>query len=152
MAQPPSHDAHLDALEEAVNKRIDTEVSTLLDNFKEIITLSHIADKDHFVADHDAFQAEGCADSMVRAAQSLYLLSDSLKLSLLLSQSQASEARDNEARQLIAETERHKHATSELLAQHWLAGAHSAPADDTAEQSPDNMSLFSASDSAVQTT
>lgn len=42
MAQPRSHGAHLDALEEAVNKRIDAEVGTLLENFKEIITLSHV--------------------------------------------------------------------------------------------------------------
>ena len=89
---------------------------------------------------------------MVRAAESLYLLSDSLKLSLLLSQSQASEARDSEAQHLLAETERHKKACSELLAQHWLAGAHTKKTSAEDEgHSPSAMSLFSASDSTAPT-
>ena len=58
-----------------------------------------------------------------RAAQSLYLLSDSLKLSLLLSQSQMSEARDQEAKYLLDQTKAHMHSCSELLSQHWLSGA-----------------------------
>lgn len=73
--------------------------------------------------DRDAFQIETRADSMVRAAQSLYLLSDSLKLSLLLSQSQASEAHDDSVQQLIRDTERHKRECSDILAKQWLAGA-----------------------------
>ena len=59
----------------------------------------------------------------VRAAQSLYLLSDSLKLSLLLSQSQMSEARDQETKYLLDQTKAHMHSCSELLSQHWLSGA-----------------------------
>lgn len=59
----------------------------------------------------------------VRAAQSLYLLSDSLKLSLLLSQSQMSEARDQEAEYLLDQTKAHMHTCSELLSQRWLSGA-----------------------------
>lgn len=89
---------------------------------------------------------------MVRAAESLYLLSDSLKLSLLLSQSQASEIRDNEAQQLVAETEQHKKVCSELLAKHWLAGAHVQPnAAGDLDDSPSAMSLFSP-DSTAPTT
>ena len=66
----------------------------------------------------------------VRAAQSLYLLSDSLKLSLLLSQSQMSEARDQEAKYLLNQTKAHMHACSELLSQHWLSGAMSQSGPD----------------------
>ena len=43
--EPEAHagnTAHLDALEEAVNKRIDADVETLMDNYKEIINLSRV--------------------------------------------------------------------------------------------------------------
>lgn len=74
---------------------------------------------------------------MVRAAQSLYLLSDSLKLSLLLSQSQMSDARDTEAEQLVQATEAYKRECSELLARHWLPGAVAGPApSDTPHDEP----------------
>jgi len=73
---------------------------------------------------------------MVRAVQSLYLLSDALKLSLLLSQSQMSEARDSEAQQLIEQTEAHKHECSQLLAAHWLQGAAAAPRDPATPPAP----------------
>ena len=60
---------------------------------------------------------------MVRAIQSLYLLSNSLKLSLLLSQSQMSDAHNSEAEQLIQEAEAHQRGCSQLLAEHWLPGS-----------------------------
>jgi len=65
----------------------------------------------------------GSAYLLTCRAQSLYLLSDSLKLSLLLSQSQMSEARDQEAKYLLDQTKAHMHSCSELLSQHWLSGA-----------------------------
>lgn len=60
---------------------------------------------------------------MVRAIQSLYLLSNSLKLSLLLSQSQMSDAHNSEAEQLIQEAEAHQRECSQLLAENWLPGS-----------------------------
>ncbi|AYO41398.1 Surfeit locus protein 5 subunit 22 of Mediator complex [Malassezia restricta CBS 7877] len=117
------HTAHLDALEESVNRQIDADIRVLLDNFREMIHLSRIGEKDHFDVSRDSFILETRADSMVRAAQSLYLLSDSLKLSLLLSQSQMSEARDQETKYLLDQTKAHMHSCSELLSQHWLSGA-----------------------------
>ena len=36
------HAARLDALEEAVNRQIDTDTRVLLDNFKEIINLGRV--------------------------------------------------------------------------------------------------------------
>ncbi|WFD37618.1 uncharacterized protein MJAP1_000565 [Malassezia japonica] len=130
--EPEAHagnTAHLDALEEAVNKRIDADVETLMDNYKEIINLSRIGGKDHFDVSRESFQLETRADSMVRAAQSLYLLSDSLKLSLLLSQSQMSDARNSEAETLLRDTDAYKRECSELLAGYWLPGAQSGAED-----------------------
>lgn len=40
--EPTGNAAHLDALEEAVNKRIDTDVESLMENYKEIINLSRV--------------------------------------------------------------------------------------------------------------
>lgn len=77
----------------------------------------------------ESFVMETRADSMVRATQSLYLLSDALKLSLLLSQSQMSEVRDQEANDLLAQTEKHKQECSRLLAERWLTGAALAEKD-----------------------
>lgn len=67
---------------------------------------------------------------MVRVAQSLYLLSNSLKLSLLLSQSQMSDVRNSEADQLLRDTETYKRECSQLLTKHWLSGSalHEDPA------------------------
>lgn len=100
----------------------------------------------------------------------MYLLSDSLKLSLLLSQSQMSEARNHDAQQLLVETEKHKATCSRLLAERWLSGAglgagtsapgagapDSAPGNgdgDPSQSAPDTrspggMSLFSATDTS----
>lgn len=36
------HGAHLDALEESVNRQIDSDIRVLLDNFKEMIQLSRV--------------------------------------------------------------------------------------------------------------
>ncbi|WFD02712.1 hypothetical protein MOBT1_001396 [Malassezia obtusa] len=122
--------AHLDALEEAVNKRIDADVNVLMENYKDIINLSRIGGKDHYDTSREAFQLETRADSMVRVAQSLYLLSNSLKLSLLLSQSQMSDVRNSEADQLLRDTETYKRECSQLLTKHWLSGSalHEDPA------------------------
>lgn len=73
----------------------------------------------------------------VRAAQSLYLLSDSLKLSLLLSQSQMSEAHDQEAEYLLDQTKAHMHTCSELLSQRWLPGAVSQSSTDPVQTGQD---------------
>ena len=77
----------------------------------------------------ESFLLETRADSMVRAAQSLYLLSDSLKLSLLLSQ------------QLIDKTDSHMRRCGELLAQRWLPGATAMP--DSLETSGTNSERHS---------
>ncbi|PWY98993.1 hypothetical protein BCV70DRAFT_191861 [Testicularia cyperi] len=105
---------HLDQLEENVNKTIDAEVDTLLESYKELISLASIADKDKFRVAQEAFQAEARADIMVRSAQSLSLLSDSLKLSLLMSKS-PDPSLDQEALELIKSTEMEKIKCAQLL-------------------------------------
>lgn len=113
-AQPRSSKEHLDQLEENVNKSIDTEVDTLLRSYKELVSLATIADKDKFRVAQEAFQAEARADTMVRSVQSLSLLSESLKLSLLLSKS-PDPALDDEALDLIKSTELEKLKCAHLL-------------------------------------
>ncbi|WFC98369.1 hypothetical protein MYAM1_001096 [Malassezia yamatoensis] len=113
--------ANLDAQEEAVNKRIDADVHTLMENYKEILNLSRIGAKDHYDVNREAFQLETRADSMVRAVQSLYLLSNALKLSLLLSQSPMSEARNYEVDQLEKQTQQYQQECAKLLKEHWLS-------------------------------
>lgn len=122
--------ANLDAQEEAVNKRIDADVHTLMENYKEILNLSRVSRtllttkigaKDHYDVNREAFQLETRADSMVRAVQSLYLLSNALKLSLLLSQSPMSEARNYEVDQLEKQTQQYQQECAKLLKEHWLS-------------------------------
>ncbi|KAL9938272.1 hypothetical protein V8E36_002895 [Tilletia maclaganii] len=78
-------EAQLAKLEENVNVKIDNEIQILLDGFRQIVGLSLIRDKDRYLLAQESYQAEMRAHNMVRAAQSLTLLSASLKLSLILS-------------------------------------------------------------------
>ncbi|SPO23929.1 uncharacterized protein UTRI_03537_B [Ustilago trichophora] len=105
---------YLDSLEEGVNKSIDTEIGTLLSSYKELISLATIADKDKFRVAQEAFQTEARADIMVRSAQTLSLLSEALKLSLLLSKT-PDPALNDEALQLIESTEAEKLRCAMLL-------------------------------------
>ncbi|WFD42451.1 hypothetical protein MPSI1_001096 [Malassezia psittaci] len=122
--------ANLDAQEEAVNKRIDADILNVMENYKEILNLSRvglelltikIGAKDHYDVSREAFQLETRADSMVRSVQSLYLLSNALKLSLLLSQSHMSQARNHEVDQLEKQTQQYQQECAELLKEHWLS-------------------------------
>ncbi|WFD31436.1 hypothetical protein MSPP1_002471 [Malassezia sp. CBS 17886] len=127
---PVDRTAHLDALEESINRRIDTDVDTILESYKDILNLSRIGNKDHFDVNREAFQLETRADTIVRAAQSLCLLSDSLKLSMLLSQSQAPDLHASDAEALVASAAEDKRRCSEFLARHWLEGATTGQSDD----------------------
>ncbi|PWN92772.1 hypothetical protein FA10DRAFT_263526 [Acaromyces ingoldii] len=119
--------AYLDAAAEEVNKTIDAEVKTLIEGFEALIGLSRIRDKDKFQIAQENFELEARADVMVRAAQSLTLLSHSLKLSLLLSQQpvdaplgpgqRSANSLDEEALQLIEKTAKHRARCAELLSQ-----------------------------------
>ncbi|PWN46569.1 hypothetical protein IE53DRAFT_391257 [Violaceomyces palustris] len=107
-------EAYLDRLEEGVNKTIDSEVEALLESFKELVSLATMHDKDKFRVAQEAFQAEARAEIMVRAAQSLSLLSEELKLSLLLSKT-PSASLDDEAIELMRSTEMEKLRCARLL-------------------------------------
>ncbi|KIS67182.1 uncharacterized protein UMAG_12297 [Mycosarcoma maydis] len=106
--------AYLDSLEEGVNKTIDAEVDTLLSSYKELVSLATIADKDKYRVAQEAFQSEARADIMVRSTQTLGLLSEALKLSLLLSKT-ADPALNTEAMHLIESTEAEKLQCAHLL-------------------------------------
>ncbi|GAC92817.1 hypothetical protein PHSY_000373 [Pseudozyma hubeiensis SY62] len=107
---------YLDSLEESVNKTIDAEVETLLSSYKELVSLATIADKDKYRVAQEAFQTEARADIMIRSAQTLTLLSESLKLSLLLSKT-PDPALNDEAIQLIKSTEAEKLRCAVLIGQ-----------------------------------
>lgn len=111
---PRSSKEHLDILEENVNKTIDNEVDTLLRSYKELVSLATIADKDKYRIAQESFQAEARADTMVRSVQYLSLLSESLKLSFLLSKSPDPSLND-EALDLIHSTELEKVKCAHLL-------------------------------------
>lgn len=137
-AQPRSSKEHLDQLEENVNKSVDNEVDTLLRSYKELVSLATIADKDKFRIAQEAFQAEARADTMVRSVQSLSLLSESLKLSLLLSKS-PDPALDDEALDLIKSTELEKVKCAHLL--ETLLGIQPARASEIVDQVDDTATL-----------
>ncbi|KAF9040996.1 hypothetical protein BDZ89DRAFT_944711 [Hymenopellis radicata] len=88
---------YLDNIENEWNKRVDTEIETLVDGMVDLVSLASIGDKDKFRMAQEAFQAQSRAESMVRAANSLLAITHSLKLLLLLSdEQQISQKRDAE--------------------------------------------------------
>ncbi|ETS65425.1 hypothetical protein PaG_00159 [Moesziomyces aphidis] len=128
---------YLDQLEESVNKTIDAEIDTLLTSYKELVSLASIADKDKFRVAQEAFQTEARADIMVRSVQTLSLLSESLKLSLLLSKAPDATLSD-EAVELMHSTEREKLKCAVLLAE--LLGLDKQAAGEWVEQMDSNVS------------
>ncbi|KAE8257961.1 hypothetical protein A4X13_0g1989 [Tilletia indica] len=124
-------EAQLAKLEEGVNVKIDGEIQILLDGFRQIVGLAMIRDKDRYLLAQESYQAEMRAHNMVRAAQSLTLLSASLKLSLILSLesgqgddedesfsnkgAHTAEGRPQSAKELIQDTERLRRKCAELL-------------------------------------
>ncbi|CBQ69468.1 conserved hypothetical protein [Sporisorium reilianum SRZ2] len=122
---------YLDSLEEGVNKTIDAEVETLLSSYKELVSLATIADKDKYRVAQEAFQTEARADIMVRSTQTLSLLSEALKLSLLLSKS-PDPALNDEAVELIENTQVEKLRCALLLAE--IMGLDGAQAEQLVKQ------------------
>ncbi|KAK0551742.1 hypothetical protein OC846_001946 [Tilletia horrida] len=125
-------EAQLAKLEENVNVKIDNDIQVLLDGFRQLVGLSMIRDKDRYLLAQESYQAEMRAHNMVRAAQSLTLLSASLKLSLILalepeyqqggnevppSTSSRSEGQTqpSSARELVEDTERLRQRCAHLL-------------------------------------
>ncbi|KAE8223085.1 hypothetical protein CF319_g3824 [Tilletia indica] len=123
-------ETQLAKLEEGVNVKIDGEIQILLDGFRQIVGLAMIRDKDRYLLAQESYQAEMRAHNMVRAAQSLTLLSASLKLSLILSLESGQgddadesssnngahpEGRPQSAKELIEDTERLRSRCAELL-------------------------------------
>ncbi|CDU25030.1 uncharacterized protein SPSC_04864 [Sporisorium scitamineum] len=122
---------YLDSLEEGVNKTIDAEIETLLSSYKELVSLATIADKDKYRIAQEAFQTEARADIMVRSTQTLSLLSEALKLSLLLSKS-PDPALNDEAVELIKSTEADKLRCALLLGE--IMGLDDGKAEDLVKE------------------
>ncbi|CAK5267364.1 unnamed protein product [Mycena citricolor] len=95
---------YLDAIEEEWNKKVDSEVETLLDGMVDLVGLASIEDKDKFRIAQESFQAQSRAESMVRAANSLLSITHSMKLLLLLSdEAQIAHRRDAELKTIHEE-------------------------------------------------
>ncbi|UZJ55431.1 hypothetical protein CBS101457_004751 [Exobasidium rhododendri] len=120
-ARGQSSSEYLNEAAESVNKQIDNDVKTLLEAFESLIGLSRIRDKDKYRIAQENLELEARSDVMVRAAQSLTLLSHSLKLSLLLSQEpidcpdQGDLSLDEEALHLMKSTAAEKERCACLL-------------------------------------
>ncbi|KAH7919715.1 hypothetical protein BV22DRAFT_1040620 [Leucogyrophana mollusca] len=109
-------DQYLDAIEEEWNKRLDSEVDTLVDGMVDIVSLASIGDKDKFRIAQESFQVQSRAESMVRAANSLLSITHSLKLLLLLSdEAQIAHRRDAELKHVHHEKEDAKRKVAALL-------------------------------------
>ncbi|KIY64847.1 hypothetical protein CYLTODRAFT_380363 [Cylindrobasidium torrendii FP15055 ss-10] len=88
---------YLNQVEEEWNKKIDSEVDTLVEGMVDLVSLASIGDKDKYRISQETFQAESRAESMVRAANNLLSITHSLKLLLLLSdENMISQSRENE--------------------------------------------------------
>ncbi|ORX55794.1 SURF5-domain-containing protein [Hesseltinella vesiculosa] len=82
-------------MEDQYNKRIDDDISKLVDCFTDIVKAGEIADKDKFKVSQEGYQIENQATQIVRSTESLLGLIKELKQFLLL----------NDTRTLTALTE-----------------------------------------------
>ncbi|EIW84092.1 hypothetical protein CONPUDRAFT_49892 [Coniophora puteana RWD-64-598 SS2] len=109
-------DEYLDNVEEEWNKKVDTEIETLVDGMVDIVSLASIGDKDKFRVAQESFQTECRAESMVRAAHSLLSITHSLKLLLLLSdETQIAHRRDAELKHVQHEKTEAREKVAVLL-------------------------------------
>ncbi|KIM28663.1 hypothetical protein M408DRAFT_329409 [Serendipita vermifera MAFF 305830] len=67
-----SSDAYLDSVYEDWNKKVDTEVETLVEGMVELVHIASIGNKDKFKVAQEAFEAQCRTESMVRSACSLF--------------------------------------------------------------------------------
>ncbi|KAI8073211.1 surfeit locus protein 5 subunit 22 of mediator complex-domain-containing protein [Gongronella butleri] len=98
----------LQHMEDQYNKRIDDDISKLVDCFTEIVKTGEIAEKDKFKVSQEGYQVENQAAQIVRSTESLLGLIKELKQFLLL----------NDTKTLTALTEQRSRAltgqTSEI--------------------------------------
>ncbi|KAF5355257.1 hypothetical protein D9758_006024 [Tetrapyrgos nigripes] len=107
---------YLDAIEEEWNKRVDSEVETLVDGMVDLVSLASIGDKDKFRIAQESFQAESRAEAMIRAANSLLSITHSMKLLLLLSdEAQIAHRRDVELKTVQQEKQSSREQVAVLL-------------------------------------
>ncbi|KAF9646458.1 hypothetical protein BDM02DRAFT_3180931 [Thelephora ganbajun] len=124
---------YLDDIEEEWNKKVDTEIETLVDGMVDIVSLASIQDKDKFRMAQEAFQTQCRAESMIKASHSLLSITHSMKLLLLLSdESQIASRRDAELKAVQTEKQEMMKKVAHLLDQ-LLGRSRAATTDDTME-------------------
>ncbi|CAO3594050.1 unnamed protein product [Absidia cylindrospora] len=74
----------LQHMEDQYNKRIDDDITKLVDCFSDIIKIGEIGDKDKFKVAQEGYQVESQAAQIVRSSESLLGLIKELKQYLLL--------------------------------------------------------------------
>ncbi|KAI9258565.1 surfeit locus protein 5 subunit 22 of mediator complex-domain-containing protein [Sporodiniella umbellata] len=92
---PPFHSSNksaprpfLDQVEDQYNKRIDDDVSKLVDCYTDIVRIGENKDKDKFKVAQEGYQIESQAAQIVRSCESLLSLTNELKQFLLLNDAQ----------------------------------------------------------------
>ncbi|SAM09471.1 hypothetical protein [Absidia glauca] len=74
----------LQHMEDQYNKRIDDDISKLVDCYSDIVKIGEISDKDKFKVSQEGYQVESQAAQIVRSSESLLILIKELKQFLLL--------------------------------------------------------------------
>ncbi|KAI8338996.1 surfeit locus protein 5 subunit 22 of mediator complex-domain-containing protein [Chlamydoabsidia padenii] len=92
----------LQHMEDQYNKRIDDDISKLVDCYNDIVKIGEINDKDKFKVSQEGYQVESQAAQIVRSSESLLILIKELKQFLLL----------NDTKTLTALTEQRSMALS----------------------------------------
>ena len=83
-----SPEEYLEAFEDSLNNRVDTEIGQLSDGLAEIISLAEISQKDNYKISKEAFQISCRSESMIRSANSLLGITHALKMINLLGDDQ----------------------------------------------------------------
>ncbi|TIA87146.1 hypothetical protein E3P99_03351 [Wallemia hederae] len=83
-----SPEEYLEAFEDSLNNRVDTEIGQLSDGLAEIISLAEISHKDNYKISKEAFQISCRSESMIRSANSLLGITHALKMINLLGDDQ----------------------------------------------------------------
>ncbi|KAI9305288.1 surfeit locus protein 5 subunit 22 of mediator complex-domain-containing protein [Cunninghamella echinulata] len=93
------------SVEDQYNKRIDDDISKLVDCFADIVKIGEITEKDKFKVYQEGYQIESQAAQIVRSTESLFGLIKELKQYLLLNDTSALMRREEQrSEELVGQT------------------------------------------------
>ncbi|GAA5908883.1 hypothetical protein JCM8208_005608 [Rhodotorula glutinis] len=113
-----SSDEYLDRIEEELNRRVDTDTTSLVDGMRDLVGLSTLdpSNPPHpSASSHRALSSQLKTEHMLRSAQSLLALAHTLKLLHLFGDGEAGHvAREQRDKELVDDIERLKARVREL--------------------------------------